>query len=74
MYDSNGVRVAQPATFASRNGRIWKMVLDPKDPRHVLSLTILIEGDSIPLASQDPAASLAAIHQPDNLETTSAAC
>ena len=70
MYDSNGVRVAQPATFASRNGRIWKMVLDPKDPRHVLSLTILIEGDSIPLASQDPAASLAAIHQPDNLETT----
>jgi hypothetical protein len=70
MYDSTGARVQQPASFASRNGRIWKMVLDPKDPRHVLSLTILIEGDDIPLASQDATASLAAIHQPDNLETT----
>jgi Bacterial protein of unknown function (DUF839) len=69
-YDSTGNRVETPATFASRNGRIWKMVLDPKDAHHVKSLSILIEGDDIPLASQDPAASLAAIHQPDNLETT----
>lgn len=69
-YDINGVRQVTTATFASRNGRIWKMVIDPKDPKHVLSLTILIDGDSIPLASQDATASLAAIHQPDNLETT----
>jgi hypothetical protein len=46
------------------------MVLDPNDPRRVRSLSILIDGDDIPLASQDPAASLAAIHNPDNLETT----
>jgi hypothetical protein len=69
-YDANGDRVADPASFASRNGRIWKMVLDPKDPHHVLNLSILIEGDDLPLANQDAAASLAAIHQPDNLETT----
>jgi hypothetical protein len=69
-YDAGGNRVPTAASFASRNGRIWKMVLDPDDPRHVLSLSILIEGDDLPLASQDAAASLAAIHQPDNLETT----
>jgi hypothetical protein len=69
-YKEDGTRELEPATFASRNGRIWKMVLDPRDPKKVTSLTILIEGDDIPLASQDPTASLAAIHQPDNLETT----
>jgi hypothetical protein len=69
-YDTAGNRVETPATFASRNGRIWRMVLDPNDPRRVRSLSILIDGDDIPLASQDPAASLAAIHNPDNLETT----
>ncbi|HSL76742.1 MAG TPA: hypothetical protein VK867_07350 [Candidatus Limnocylindrales bacterium] len=69
-YDASGQRIEAVATFASRNGRIWKMVLDPKDPHHVKSLSILIEGDDIALATQDPSASLAAIHQPDNLETT----
>ncbi len=69
-YNPDGTRSQTPATFASRNGRIWKMVIDPRDPRKVKSLSILIEGDHIPLASQDPAASLAAIHQPDNLEAT----
>jgi hypothetical protein len=69
-YDSAGNRIPTVASFASRNGRIWKMVVDPSDPRHVTSLSILIEGDNIPLASQDAAASLAAIHQPDNLEST----
>lgn len=69
-YDAEGNRVATPASFASRNGRIWKMVLDEDDPRQVKSLSILIEGDDILLANEDPAASLAAIHQPDNLETT----
>jgi hypothetical protein len=51
--------------FASTNGRIWKLVLDPSDPKKVLSLSILIEGDDAPLKDPDE------IHQPDNLETTS---
>jgi hypothetical protein len=50
--------------FTSSNGRIWKLVLDPSDPKTVLSLSILIEGDDHPV--KDPTE----IHQPDNLETT----
>jgi hypothetical protein len=50
--------------FRSTNGRIWKMVLDPANPRNVLSLSILIEGDD------NPVKTLGEIHQPDNLETT----
>jgi serralysin len=50
--------------FASTNGRIWKMVLDPADATNVLSLSILVDGDAALL--KDPTA----IHQPDNLETT----
>ena len=46
------------------NGRIWKMVLDPEDPRVVTELSILIDADlggyGNPLA----------MHQPDNIETT----
>jgi hypothetical protein len=52
--------------FASTNGRVWKLVLDPSDPTHVLSLSILIEGDD------NPVKTLGEIHQPDNLETTAA--
>jgi hypothetical protein len=50
--------------FTSSNGRVWKMVLDPSDPKKVLSLSILIEGDDAPVKTLDE------IHQPDNLETT----
>jgi hypothetical protein len=50
--------------FASTNGRIWKLVLDPNDDKHVLSLSILIEGDD------NPVKTLGEIHQPDNVETT----
>lgn len=50
--------------FASTNGRIWKLVLDPDDPKRVLSLSILIEGDDAPLKAPNE------IHNPDNLETT----
>lgn len=50
--------------FRSTNGRIWKMVLDPNDPTKVTSLSILIEGDDMPVKTLDR------IHQPDNLETT----
>ncbi len=53
-----------PRPFASKNGRIWKMVLDPADPTNVLELSILIDGDTMNLGD------LGAIHQPDNLETT----
>ena len=48
----------------STNGRIWKMVLDPSDPRKVTSLSIFVEGDD------NPVKTLAEVHQPDNLETT----
>ena len=40
------------------------MVLDPADPKKVLSLSILIEGDDAPVKTLDE------IHQPDNVETT----
>jgi hypothetical protein len=49
------------------NGRIFKLVLDRKDPLKVQSLSILIDGDAFPPGSLD------SIHQPDNLETTSRA-
>jgi Bacterial protein of unknown function (DUF839) len=50
--------------FRSTNGRIWKMVLNANDPKIVDSLSILIEGDDMPVQT------LSRIHQPDNLETT----
>ena len=48
----------------STNGRVWKMVLDKNDPTKVTSLTILIDGDTVPVKSPG------AVHQPDNLEST----
>jgi hypothetical protein len=48
----------------STNGRVWKMVLDPEDPKQVTSLSILIEGDDH--AVKDPNE----LHQPDNIEST----
>jgi hypothetical protein len=48
----------------STNGRVWKMVLDPKDPTRVTSLTVFVEGDDNPVKTLDE------IHQPDNIETT----
>lgn len=50
--------------YASTNGRIFKMVLDPSDPTIVTAMSILIEGEGTLLKDPD------AIHQPDNLETT----
>jgi hypothetical protein len=50
--------------FRSTNGRVWKMVLDRKDPRKVTSLSVFVEGDDSPV--QTPTE----IHQPDNIETT----
>ena len=59
-----GSNSASGNAFASTNGRIWKLVLDPNDSTHVLSLSILIEGDD------NPVKTLGEIHQPDNVETT----
>ena len=49
------------------NGRMFKMVLDRKDPKLVKSLSILIDGDARGAAG---AGALDLIHQPDNVETT----
>jgi hypothetical protein len=46
------------------NGRIFRMVLNDDDPTVVDSLTVLIDAD--PLGPGNPAA----MHQPDNIETT----
>jgi hypothetical protein len=59
-----GSDAASGNAFASSNGRIWKFVFDPNDPTHVLSLSVLIEGDDNPTKTRTE------IHQPDNLETT----
>ena len=50
--------------FRSTNGRVWKMVLDPNDPKTVTSLTVLVEGDDSVVKSPGE------IHQPDNVEST----
>ena len=50
--------------FRSTNGRVWKMVLDRRDPTKVTSLTVFVEGDD------NPVQTLSEIHQPDNIETT----
>lgn len=49
------------------NGRLFKMVLDPRDPTQVESLSILIDGDVRGAAG---AGAVDLIHQPDNVETT----
>ena len=50
--------------FRSTNGRVWRMVLDKKDPTKVTSLTVMVEGDDKPVKSLDE------VHQPDNIEST----
>ncbi|HEU5278865.1 MAG TPA: hypothetical protein VFU26_08190 [Gaiellaceae bacterium] len=59
-----GSNSASGNAFASTNGRVWKIVLDPADPTKVLSLSVLIEGDD------NPVKTIGEIHQPDNVETT----
>jgi hypothetical protein len=50
--------------FRSTNGRVWKMVLDPANPRKVTSFGLFVEGDDNPVKTVDE------LHQPDNIETT----
>jgi hypothetical protein len=66
LADSGRASASVPTgeTFASKNGRIWRMELDQEDPRIVTSLTILYDGEQFPIKTRD------VIHQPDNLETT----
>lgn len=49
------------------NGRIFRMALDPADPTHVLSLSILIDGDALGTSGYNVGG---IIHNPDNLEST----
>lgn len=53
-----------PQPGRSTNGRIWKLVLDPADPTKVTSMSILVDGDLMPVKHPG------AIHQPDNVEST----
>ena len=48
----------------STNGRVWKLVLDPSDPKKVTSLTVFVEGDDSAVKTFNE------VHQPDNIETT----
>jgi hypothetical protein len=67
VVDSGRGRTAAQSldtNFRSTNGRVWKMVLDKKDPTKVTSLTVLVEGDDNPVKTPTE------IHQPDNLEST----
>jgi hypothetical protein len=68
IADSGRGRTAAQAldtpNFRSTNGRVWKMVLDKKDPKQVNSLTVFVEGDDNPVKTPNE------IHQPDNLEST----
>jgi hypothetical protein len=67
IVDSGRGRTAAQSldtNFRSTNGRIWKMELDPNDPKKVTSLTVLVEGDDNPVKTPGE------IHQPDNVEST----
>jgi serralysin len=59
-----GATSAGGNAFTSSNGRVWKLVLDKKDPTKVTSFSLLIEGDDKPVKAIDE------IHQPDNIEST----
>lgn len=64
VVDSGRGTTGAVADGKSTNGRVWKMVLDPTDPKHVTSMSVLIEGDDSPVKT------IGEIHQPDNIEST----
>jgi hypothetical protein len=64
LADSGRGTAGAPQQGRSTNGRIWKMVLDKSDPTKVTSLTILVDGDTVPVKAPGM------FHQPDNLEST----
>jgi hypothetical protein len=67
VVDSGRGTAGAPQPGRSTNGRVWRLVLDPDDPTAVEAMSILIDGDTLPV--KDPNA----IHQPDNIESTAAA-
>jgi hypothetical protein len=64
LVDSGRGSAGAPQAGRSTNGRVWKMVLDPEDPKIVDELSVLIEGDNSEVKTVDE------IHQPDNIEST----
>jgi hypothetical protein len=64
VVDSGRGTTGAPADGKSTNGRVWKMVLDPANPKRVTSMSVLIEGDDSPVKT------ITEIHQPDNIEST----
>lgn len=63
VVDSGRGSTGAPGAGKSTNGRVFELVLDPKNERKA-TMSILIEGDD--LAVKDPAR----LHQPDNVEAT----
>jgi hypothetical protein len=64
VVDSGRGTAGSPGPGVSTNGRVWKMVFDPNNPRVVTSLSVLVEGDDSPVKT------LLEVHQPDNIEST----
>ncbi len=64
LADSGAGTAGAPGARVSTNGRVWKMVLDRKDPTKVTSLSVLVDGDVAPVKAPRQ------MHQVDNLETT----
>jgi hypothetical protein len=64
IVDSGRGTAGSPQAGRSTNGRVWKMVLDPDNPKVVTSLTVFVEGDD------NQVQTLSEVHQPDNIETT----
>jgi hypothetical protein len=64
---------ANPLT-TSTNGRIYKLVLDANGDGNPTdaAISILVQGDDVGTAASGDPASIAEIHQPDNVETTAA--
>ena len=64
VVDSGRGTAGATGPGVSTNGRVWKMVLDPSDPKRVTSLSVLVEGDDSQVKT------LGEVHQPDNIEST----
>ena len=64
VVDSGRGTAGTAGPGVSTNGRVWKMVLDPNDPKTVTSLTVFVEGDDNEVKTVNE------VHQPDNIEST----
>ncbi len=66
VVDSGRGTSGPVADGKSTNGRVFQLVLDPKNERKVTSMKVYIEGDDREVKDPDRT------HQPDNIETTAA--